>query len=145
MNGSVLIVETRCHPVQVVLPVLATLLNEGGDGDRLGRCCRRPSAGLASAKSQIHLPDLTWIKPALQMQSGLASGLIRIHSISLRFDQISVKGIFHVGLLQRLVVKPLCVGLVFGEQPGSSLAATQPVGAQPRNITADQQVILQAK
>ena len=126
----------------MVLPVLTTLLNEGGCRCGFEAALLLDSAGVTTTESEIHSPDLAGFEVALQVESCLASCLIRIDGIDLSIDQIAVKGIFHIGLLQWLVVQLQGVGFVLGEQPGAFFAATQAVGAESFNNTADEQMVL---
>ena len=57
------------------------------------------------AEAQIHAPDFTRTEGALEVQCCFASRLCRIDGVVLPLNQKAVKGIFHVGLLQRLSVQ----------------------------------------
>ena len=145
MDGTVLLVESRCYPFQVVLPLPAALIHQGVERGCLFRLRGLASLVVVSAQSQAHRPDFSWMERALEMQRCFASSLCRIHRALLSVNQKAVKGIFHIGLLWGLSVEPFGVGFVFREQPRALFTAGQVVGGQAFDGITHEPIVLEAK
>ena len=98
---------------------------------------------MVSSQPEIDDPTFTGHQRAMQVQRGFAALLGRIDCIGLPIDQIPMKGIFDVGLGQRLIPKDVAVGFVFGEQPGPCLATAQFIGTHPTDRIAYQAVAIE--
>ena len=99
MDRAVLLIESRCHPLEMVLPLLPALFNQAMERGGFGRFRGLDPLVVVPAEAQIHAPDFTRTEGALEVQCCFASRLCRIDGVVLPLNQKAVKGIFHVGLL----------------------------------------------
>ena len=127
-DQGVISAEARGTGVEIIETFLFALLQQLIKGS-----IERISLQLAG-QPQINHPLPAAGDAMLQQQPGFGAFLRRIHRLLLAIHHITVKGIFHIGLRVGLLIEPLGVGGVFGEQPGALLPAGQLVAAKAVNI-----------